>query len=169
LLKPVGEIVSGLPGVFSTAQWGGRAYKLPGVRGDRKKPRLLAHVTFERDRGAVHVEFKLPKDRADALVSKYDWVNRHSFATLARSGWVAAEVTSARQLGMLGRWLAESRALHPDSADREQGAKDEAEGISPKVRIQRIIARAAETGWRPAIDCEEFDGPPRVPPATKAP
>ena len=44
LLAEVAKVLNALPGVFSTPQWGGRAYKLPRG-GNSGKPKLLAHVT----------------------------------------------------------------------------------------------------------------------------
>jgi hypothetical protein len=63
----IAAALNALPGVFSTVQWGGRAYKV----GPRKPKafKLLAHVYLTRDEDAVCVDFKLPKQRAASVVN----------------------------------------------------------------------------------------------------
>ena len=55
LLEDLGAVLNALGGVFSTPQWGGRAYKLPRRGGARERPRLVAFVGPSRDGRAVTV------------------------------------------------------------------------------------------------------------------
>ena len=80
LLGEIDRILSDLPDVFSTAQWGGRAYKLPNPNGDRSKPKLLAFVVVARDGDAVSVGFKLDRQRAPNVIEQYKWVAPDSAA-----------------------------------------------------------------------------------------
>jgi hypothetical protein len=108
-LDRIATTLGGLPGVFSTPQWGGRAYKVA----IGSKPKLLAHVMPAKDGAGVTVEFKLPKDRARDAIEQYAWLNPHGFRTLAPAGWVEAKVSRKRQLGPLRKLLEESRSLLP--------------------------------------------------------
>ena len=170
LLGEVNTILVALPGVFSAAQWGGRAYKLPGPGGGRKRPKLLAFVNPARDGRAVHVSFKLPPPRAAEVIERHAWIEPHSFRTMAPSGWVDAAVSNRRQLRPLARLLQESRSLHPllESAGGEDGS--EAAGASdsgdrePETtitraatdlvarRIDRVMKQAKAEGWSPPAD-----------------
>jgi hypothetical protein len=169
LLEAVANALGALPGVYSTPQWGGRAYKLPGPRNDRRKPRLLAHVCVTRDATAVSVEFKLPKDRAVKAARSLGWISPHPYATLAQSGWVSAHVTSARQMVRLRSLLAESRALHPPTEIFDPGSRLIDAGSSPESRIHRVMTEAATSGWMPPEKAEGFECGRQGPMATKRP
>jgi hypothetical protein len=81
LLAELAVLLNGLPGVFSTPQWGGRAYKVP--RGGSGKPKLLAHVTPADGDDGVTVSFKLQPPEAATQVERHVWIAPHSFRTLA--------------------------------------------------------------------------------------
>ena len=72
MLGEVNTILAALPGVFSSAQWGGRAYKLPGPNGSRSRPKLRAFVSPSRDGRAVGVSFKLPPARAANIIEMHN-------------------------------------------------------------------------------------------------
>lgn len=166
LLREIGAFLGGLPEVFSAAQWGGRAFKLPGPGGNVRKPKLLAFVSSETDEDWVGVSFKLPPDRAAWAVEKYAWLEPHSFRTLAPSGWVHAEVTTRRQIGPLKRLLAESRALYPQGEEppvvetTRGGGVGGAGGSSATARrIDQVMAEAIKEGWSPPpAEDDGFDG-----------
>ena len=154
ILHDVGSILNDLPGVFSTPQWGGRAFKLPGPGGNRKKPKLVAHVYLTNDEKAVGIAFKLPKERAAALVEQHDWIEPHSFRTLAPSGWIVAHVTQKRQINMLSKLLIESREQYPKTEEPtdEAQSRETATGSSsgPVARhIDRVMREAKLEGWSP--------------------
>ncbi len=155
LFEEVGTLLSGLPGVFSTAQWGGRAYKLPGPGGARSRPKLVAHACCAETSGKgaagrVTVSFKLPPDRAGAAVQRHDWIAPHSFRTLAPAGWVTATVSRRRQLATLGRLLRESRQLYGD-ANRaaEEPARKKRRRDRVAGHIDQVMRRARAKGWSP--------------------
>lgn len=162
LLNEISEAAAALPGVFSAAQWGGRAFKLPGPGGDRRKPKLVAFVSVAKDRTAVSVSFKLKPERAAGAVSRFSWVEPHGFRTLAPSGWVNAQVTNKRQLGPLTRMLNESRSLYPQAEEppvvettRGGGGGS---GTSTTARhIDRVMQDAKREGWTPPSD-DDFEG-----------
>ncbi len=145
----VSSILNGLGGVFSTPQWGGRAYKLPGPGGSRSKPKLLAHVTTSREGDAVTASFKLEKARAVEVVERYRWIEPHSFRTLAPAGWVTARVTTRRQVTTLAKLLPESRALY-GAAEPEPGRTGTADPVVG--RIDRVMRAARAEGWSPPAD-----------------
>lgn len=159
LLEEVGKALNALPGVFSTPQWGGRAYKLPGPNGNRNKPKLLAHVYLTRDEKAVGISFKLDKQRAREAIEQFDWLGPHSFRTLAPSGWLDARITSTKQLPALKKLFAESRALHPAATD-ESGASAPSGGGKNEIagQIDRVMSIAKSTGWSPP-QTDDFDPP----------
>ena len=148
LLAELAELLNGLPGVFSTPQWGGRAYKVP--RRGAGKPKLLAHVTPADGEDGATVSFKLPPPEAATQVERHDWIAPHSFRTLAPSGWVTAHVRTKRQLATLGKLLRESHALHgvvtTSDPGPEQGGGDES------ARIDRVLGEAKDEGWSPQSD-----------------
>jgi predicted DNA-binding protein (MmcQ/YjbR family) len=148
LLAELAAVLNGLPGVFSTPQWGGRAYKVP--RRGSGKPKLLAHVMPAEGEDAVTVSFKLPPPEAATEVERHDWIAPHSFRTLAPSGWVTAHVRTKRQLATLRRLLHESHGLHgvvtADDPSPEPGGGDES------ARINRVLGEAANDGWSPQSD-----------------
>lgn len=163
LLSGIAAILNGLPDVFSTAQWGGRAYKLPGPDGSTKKPKLLAFVSVsadnEGDDECVSVVFKLPKERSDAVTERFDWIGPFNFGNWKRSGWIAARLTDGRQLRAMKRLLGECRELFPTRKTPERrrrrpgpGREDgpRSTGTHPVVRrIDRVMAEARKEGWRP--------------------
>jgi hypothetical protein len=159
LLGEVNTILAALPGVFSSAQWGGRAYKLPGPNGTRSRPKLLAFVSPSQDGRAVGVSFKLPPPRAADIIERHDWVAPHSFRTMAPSGWVSAAISTKRHLKPLARLLAESRMLYPvttdDAGEIETTVKPAAAGGVAR-RIDRIMQEAKAQGWAPPAD-DGFD------------
>jgi predicted DNA-binding protein (MmcQ/YjbR family) len=146
LLAEVAKVLNGLPGVFSTPQWGGRAYKVPA--GSSGKPKLLAHVTPVEDEGGVTVSFKLPPAAAADQTERHNWIAPHSFRTLAPSGWVTAHVRTRRQLATLRKLLVESHALHRTKAPpvKDPGAAPDA------ARIDQVLRDAAPDGWTPRSD-----------------
>ncbi len=145
----VSSILNELGGVFSTPQWGGRAYKLPGRGGSRTKPKLLAFVATSREADAVTVMFKLEKARAAAVVERYRWIEPHSFRTLAPAGWVTARLTTRRQVATLAKLLPESRSLY-GAAEPEPGRSRNADPVVG--RIDRVMRAARAEGWSPPAD-----------------
>lgn len=166
----ISRTLNALPGVFSTVQWGGRAYKLPGPGGNMKKPRLLAHVWLTKSGDAVGVDFKLEKSRADAVVEQYIWIERHSFRTLAPSGWVTARISANSQCKVVEQLLRESRSLYPaGDGDRDAGShagsqtaarnrKRETGAAISAVdrRIDAVLREKKAQGWKPA-QADDFD------------
>ena len=148
LLAELAAVLNGLPGVFSTPQWGGRAYKVP--RRGAGKPKLLAHVTPADGADGVTVSFKLPPPEAATQVERHDWIAPHSFRTLAPSGWLTAHVRTKRQLATLGKLLRESHALHGVVTADDPGPKHE--GGSESARIDRVLGEAKDEGWSPQSD-----------------
>ncbi|MCP3903641.1 MAG: MmcQ/YjbR family DNA-binding protein [Planctomycetes bacterium] len=155
LLEGLNGRLEELPGVFSTAQWGGRAYKV----GNPKKPKLVAHVVVDRDGRAITVAFKLPKERAEDAVDRHEWVEPSSFGSLGRSGWVSAKLTRKRDLTVLAKLLAESRALYPvtnappPTTPAHSGAGAGSNAIAR--RIDRVMGEIRPDGWEP--DAGGFD------------
>ncbi|MHC4082239.1 MAG: MmcQ/YjbR family DNA-binding protein [Planctomycetota bacterium] len=150
LLTGLSTLLNGLPGVFSTPQWGGRAYKVP--RRGSGKPKLLAHVTPVDDEAAVTVSFKLPPAEAVEQVERHDWIAPHSFRTLAPSGWLTARVSTKRQLASLSKLLEKSHGLHHTAGATSAGA-EAAPGAPPEVnRIDQVLGEAASEGWSPKSD-----------------
>ena len=154
LLEGLNGRLEELPGVFSTAQWGGRAYKV----GNPKKPKLVAHVVVDRDERAITVAFKLPKERAEDAADRHEWIEPSSFGSLGRSGWVSAKLTRKRDLTVLAKLLAESRAQYPatktEPAIETQPPAGAASGAIAR-RIDRVMGEALPDGWAP--DSGGFD------------
>jgi hypothetical protein len=148
LLERMGRTLGAMPGVFSTAQWGGRAYKLPGSGGSRRHPHLVAFVCCEKD-GAIGVSFKLPRERAAQVTAIHDWLRPHPFRTLAPSGWVAARLSNRRQAGVLEKLLAESFALHEPLVARPPAGRGADAGAEAR-RLDRAMQDLREKGWAPA-------------------
>jgi hypothetical protein len=161
LLEEIGAAARALPDVFSTAQWGGRAYKVPGPGGNVRRPKLVAFVATTKEGDAVGVSFKLPPDRATETIDRYAWIEPHAFGTLGRTGWVSARVSQKRQLGVIGRLLKETRGLYPV---QEGKVEEEAEAGAPAarrpgrpasaeaVRIDRVMGEARAAGWVPPAE-----------------
>lgn len=163
LLGEIASILNGLPDVFSTAQWGGRAYKLPGPNGSRKKPKLLAFVSVTKGDEAVDVVFKLPKDLSNATVERFGWIERFEFGNWKNAGWIRAELSDGRQLRTMKRLLGECRAMFPTqdvSPASPPGRHEEPRraGMHPIVRrMDRVMAEAKKDGWRPREPHEDDD------------
>ncbi|MHC5114235.1 MAG: MmcQ/YjbR family DNA-binding protein [Planctomycetota bacterium] len=155
LLDGLNGGLEGLPGVYSTAQWGGRAYKV----GDPKKPKLVAHVVVADSGTAISVGFKLPKERAEDVVDRYEWIEPSSFGSLGRSGWVSARLTRQRDLCVLEKLLAESRSLHPVSRVEPEAApkppRRHGSGSGVARRIDQVMTHDRPDGWVP--DAGGFD------------
>ncbi|MCL4211907.1 MAG: hypothetical protein HRU76_10390 [Phycisphaeraceae bacterium] len=111
ILERLDAALSALPGVFSTAQWGGRAYKLPGPGGSLKKPKLLAFVVVLKGDEGVEISFKLTRERAASVVNASGFIRPNSFGSLGRAGWLEARVTRLRQVETLRPLLTECRAM----------------------------------------------------------
>ena len=158
ILDDLSGRLNALPGVFSTSQWGGRAYKVPGPNGNPNKPKLVAFVALNDARDAIGVQFKLTKKRAGQTIDDHDWIKPHSFRTLAPAGWVSAKVTGKRQLNVLAKLLAESRALYP-AVEEPMAAIDDRTTGSDVVskRIDHVMREMRAEGWHPPND-DEFGG-----------
>ena len=103
LMDELATLLNELPGVFSTPQWGGRAYKV----GTTSRFKVLAHVGLTRT-----VSFKLTPPRASDVLDRHEWVQPHAFRTLAPAGWLTATITTRRQVTTLGSLLTESHGLY---------------------------------------------------------
>ena len=145
--ESVASGLNGLPGVFSTVQRGGRAYKV----GDSRKFKLLSHVCLSDAGDAVYVGFKLTKDRAREVVDQHDWITPHSFRTLAGSGWVAAEVRTKSQCKVIAKLLAESRALYPvhETVKPRKGKRGVNDDDGVVQRIGAVLRERKAAGWSP--------------------
>jgi hypothetical protein len=154
LLGQIGKVLNGLPDVFSTAQWGGRAYKLPGPNGSLKRPKLLAFVDVAKSGDAVSVVFKLPPDAAQEAIGRFDWIGPFKFGALEKTGWIDATVSDGRQVRTLKRLLKVCHAMFPraerPSGDRSRAADDSSAAANPVVRrIDRVMTQARAEGWTP--------------------
>jgi hypothetical protein len=154
LLADLAALLNGFPAVFSTPQWGGRAYKVR--RGSSGKPKLLAFVAPDEAADGVTVSFKLPPPDARAQTERRDWIAPHSFRTLAPSGWLTARVRTKRQLAVLGKLLEASHGLHgaagATSAEADAAPATRKKGDAAAVRIERVLREAADEGWTPRSD-----------------
>ncbi|MCZ6834394.1 MAG: hypothetical protein O7G85_01340 [Planctomycetota bacterium] len=152
LMGDIALILNGLPDVFSTPQWGGRAYKLPGANGSLKKPKLLAFVSLTKTRDAINVVFKLPKEQSVEMVERYSWVGPFEFGKWHKSGWISATMTQKRQLKPLARLLGECRQLFPMESPESSSRRSKSanRGTNPIVRrLDRVMAEAKDEGWEP--------------------
>lgn len=153
LLGDIASILNGLPEVFSTPQWGGRAYKLPGPDGSLRKPKLLAFVSLTKEKDAVSVVFKLPLELSARSIERFDWIGPFEFGNWKKSGWIAARLKDRRRLRTLSRLLKESRSLFPIREKPPTSRKRAASSSSSNPvlrRIDRVMAEAKEEGWEPA-------------------
>ncbi len=155
LLAELSALLKGLPAVFSTPQWGGRAYKVR--QGASGKPKLLAFVSPADSGDAVHVSFKLQPPEAAAQVKRHDWIAPHSFRTLAPAGWLTARLSTKRQLAALRKLLEASHGLHhtagAPSADADAApATPRAAADAEAARIERVLREATGEGWTPRSD-----------------
>ncbi len=148
LLGEIGAVLNGLPGVFSTVQWGGRAYKVPGPSG-RSKARLLAFVSTDDDGPDAFISFKLKPPRARELVDRHDWIEPHSFRTLAPAGWLTARVRTNRQLAIIADLLRESRTLYAPAAETEPKPSRHDDAAR---RIDQVMSNLRASGWSPPQD-----------------
>jgi hypothetical protein len=158
----IAKALNGLEGVFSTVQWGGRAYKLPGPNGNRKKPRLLVHMCLSKDGDFVDLGFKLKKQRAADVVDQFAWIQPHSFRTLAPSGWIVAQVRQKSQARAVIALLKESHGdlapatgTKPTSAGKRSRSRAAASSDDAR-RIDRVLSRKRDEGWKPA-PADSFD------------
>jgi len=152
LMGELAEALNKLPGVTSVAQWGGRVWKRPvgGGGGGRGKTKLLAHLYFDGDGKSVTASFKLAPDRARDVCEARDWIEPHSFRTLAPSGWVTATARTRRQVTALVKLLSESYDLYgplPEAAEPTAAAEPRAAG-----HIDRVMGQARADGWKPQSD-----------------
>jgi predicted DNA-binding protein (MmcQ/YjbR family) len=149
LLGEIGTVLNGLPGVFSTVQWGGRAYKVPGPGSGRSKSKLLAFVSTDDAAQDVFVSFKLKPPRAREVVDRHDWIEPHSFRTLAPSGWLTARVHTKRQLAILADLLHESHALYAPAAQPEPKPVRQDDAAR---HIDQVMNALRASGWSPPLD-----------------
>jgi hypothetical protein len=157
ILDTLAAFLNGLDGVFSTPQWGGRAYKVakPGAAGRRggsePKGKIVAFLALDGDGKAVQVSFKIPPADAQDACERYDWIGPHSFRTLAPSGWLTATVGSKRQVGILARFLEQSHAMH---GVRAVGRADVAgpSRAADASQIDRVMDKVRDDGWSPQSD-----------------
>ena len=157
ILRDLTRRLNSLPGVFSTPQWGGRAYKVLGPNGNPNKPKLVAFVAMNKARDAIGVQFKLTRPRAEQVIDDHDWIRPHSFRTLAPAGWVSAKVTGKRQLTVLAKLLAESRALYPTVPKTQANPKERSTGSDDvSRRIDHVMREMQAEGWRPRGE-DDFD------------
>ncbi len=155
LLDQLAAVLNGLPNVSSTPQWGGRAYKVASTPAGKVK--MLAFVAINGEGDAVHVSFKLRPPEAENHVERHDWIEPHSFRTLAPSGWLTATVSTKRQIGPLKKLLTQSHALYAtSSAEPPQTGGSTSGGStsgSSEVRhIQRVMDEVRDGGWTPKSD-----------------
>ncbi|MCH8153503.1 MAG: MmcQ/YjbR family DNA-binding protein [Planctomycetes bacterium] len=158
LREQLSAILNALPGVFSTPQWGGRAYKVPAKAGSRSKPKLLAFVTLPDSQDAVQVSFKLAPDRAAAMVQRHEWIAPHPFRTLAPAGWITARVSTKRRLTTLANLLKESCLLYT-SVERAAAAPTHSRPVDGRSdliarHIDRVMRELRSEGWSPPSDDE---------------
>ncbi len=147
LLAELSACLNAMPGVFSTPQWGGRAYKVP--RGRAAK--LLAFVSTEES-GAIHVSFKIPVQEAARAVEQHDWIEPHSFRTLAPAGWLSATVSARRQLPALKSFLQASYLLHGGAPPPQDGQRGGSAPDPVSRRIEAVMKEVAADGWEPHSD-----------------
>jgi hypothetical protein len=159
ILDTLAAVLNGMDGVFSTPQWGGRAYKVapPGAASTRgrsdPKGKIVAFMALDGVGKSVQVSFKIPPADAQDACERFKWIQPHSFGTLAPSGWVTATVGSKRQVGTLTRLLEQSYALH---GVRAAGPSDTA-GSSRATdadagHIDRVMDKVRDDGWSPQSD-----------------
>ena len=148
LLKDLAAIFDDLPAVFSTPQWGGRAYKVGRVG----KSKVLAHVCLTKAADAVTVSFKLTPARARNLIERLGWISPHSFRTLAPSGWLTARITTKRQVATLGKLLTESHGLYPVPLEDVPPPRSRSTASETARHIDRVMGEVSGEGWTPRSD-----------------
>lgn len=142
-------ILNTLAGVFSTPQWGGRAYKVPRPSA-AGKARMLAFVAINGEADAVQVSFKIPLPDAETAVEQHDWIAPHSFRTLAPAGWLTATVSTKRHVRTLGALLGRSHAMH--GVDAGQPRTPAPAANSGTGHIDRVMREVRSEGWTPKSD-----------------
>ena len=159
ILDTLAAVLNGMDGVFSTPQWGGRAYKVarPGVAGTRAKSepkgKIVAFMALDGSGKAVQVSFKIPPDDARSACERYDWIQPHSFRTLAPSGWLTATVVSKRHVGALTRLLVQSHALHGVLATGPTETAEASRATDADAsHIDRVMDKVRDDGWSPRSD-----------------
>lgn len=153
ILESIAEIFAEIPDVFSTPQWGGRVYKIPGPNGNRKKPKMIAHVVLTKDKDAVEVGFKLSVPAAAAACEKYAWIEPSTFGSFGKNGWVGATLTQKRQVRSLKPLLIASRDLHPKQPVIDDAPpKKRSQGGTAARRVDQVMDEAAAEGWAPSND-----------------
>jgi predicted DNA-binding protein (MmcQ/YjbR family) len=150
LLDQLAAALNGLPNVSSTPQWGGRAYKVASTPSGKVK--MLAFVAMNNEGNAIHVSFKLRPPQAEGLVERHDWIEPHSFRTLAPSGWLTATVSTSRQLGPLKKLLTESHTLYVSKGAPPPQTIEPAAGSGDARHIDRIMDEVRDGGWSPQSD-----------------
>lgn len=150
----VSRALNELPQVFSTVQWGGRAYKV----GSARKFKLLAHTWISRQGDALHIDLKLQKKRAADVVKRFAWINRHSFRTLGSSGWITCEIRTKTQAKAVIPLLSESHAMYPiNSEEKQMRSRERDSEVEIVVRtMDAVLSRKKAEGWRPIHD-DGFD------------
>ena len=154
ILDALAAVLNGMDGVFSTPQWGGRAYKVASRTGPSGKPqakgKIVAFMALDGAGKAVQISFKIPPTDARSACERYDWIQPHSFRTLAPSGWLTATVATKRQVGTLTSFLKQSHAMHgvrvatpSEPAGWSRAADDDAS------RIDRVMDQVRDDGWSP--------------------
>jgi len=150
--EELAAILNTLAGVFSTPQWGGRAYKVPRPSA-AGKARMLAFMAITGDADAVQVSFKIPLPDAEAAVEQHDWIAPHSFRTLAPAGWLTATVSTKRHVRALGTLLRRSHAMYRvDTGDTGETRCPTPSASGGMGHIDRIMDKARSEGWTPRSD-----------------
>src|SRR6185295_20087643 len=94
---------------------------------------------------AVGVDFKLERKRAREVVDQFDWIEPHSFRTLAPSGWISAEVRTKAQCKVMAKLLAECRAQFPIERPGETPARRGKPDMDPVARrIDAVLRQKRE-------------------------
>ena len=165
ILESLAAALNAMPDVFSTPQWGGRAYKLPGP-GSRgtKKPVLLTHVSIPKERDSVRLGFRLDVPHAKTVVKQHKFIKPSTFGTLGKCGWLETALKTNAQCRIVIGLLKESRALHPvsDAAavkveskparNSKRGAVASGEDDGVAKRLDAVLRRKREEGWSPQDD-----------------
>ncbi len=150
LLDQLAAVLNAMPNVSSTPQWGGRAYKVASTPAGKVK--MLAFVALNREGDAIQVSFKLRPPEAEDVLERWDWIEPHSFRTLAPSGWLTATVSTKRHVGPLKKLLTQSHAMYgTKSAEPPPTGRSTSESSEAR-HIQRVMDEARDGGWTPKSD-----------------
>ncbi|MEM6551696.1 MAG: hypothetical protein AAF750_06185 [Planctomycetota bacterium] len=155
------KLALGLPGVYESPQWGGWVFKVPDPRHGRKKAKMLCFVVDGKNFG-WHCQFKLPLERAVAVIDERDWVEEHPWKTLGPSGWVVARPRDDKQLAVLSGLLKESRSLLPEVVAEAEAVPTKGTGRAASGgvarKVDRVMEAAVADGWQHADrDAAAFD------------